>query len=122
LAPADDDAAHLWDMLDAARAVQVFMAGVTFERYTGDRMLRGAVERNLEIVGEAAGRVSPAFRSAHPQIPWSQIVAQRNVLIHRYGAIDHRVVWRVATERIPQLIADLEPLIPSAPDATRSEP
>ena len=56
-------------------------------------MLRGAVERHLEVIGEAAGRVSIEFRKTHSEIPWSRIVGQRNVLIHEYGEIDDALVW-----------------------------
>ena len=61
--PESKDARFLWDMLDAARAVKEFVAGGSFEDYTADRKLRGAVERHIEIIGEAAGRVSRAFRA-----------------------------------------------------------
>jgi uncharacterized protein with HEPN domain len=106
------DAAHLWDMLDAARAIQKFVVSRPFEDYGNDRMLRGAVERHLEIIGEAANRVSRGYRAAHPEIPWQQIVAQRNVLAHEYGEIDDALIWRAATERIPELIAQLEQIMP----------
>jgi len=69
----------------------------------------------LEIVGEAAGKVSIKFRKAHPEIPWTQIVGQRNVLIHEYGEIDDSLVWEVARTHIPDLIIKLEPLVPPAP-------
>jgi len=114
--PESKDAGFLWDMLDAARAVKEFVAGGSFEDYTADRKLRGAVERHIEIIGEAAGRVSRAFREAHPEIPWKRIIAQRHVLVHEYGEIEDQLLWRVATERIPDLIRMLEPLVPP-PDA-----
>ncbi len=113
--PEAKDAAYLWDMLDAACAVQEFVASRSFSDYLADRMLRGAVERHLEIVGEAANRVSRTFREAHPQIPWQRIVAQRNVLAHEYGEIEHALVWRVATIRIPELIQRLQKLLPPLP-------
>jgi uncharacterized protein with HEPN domain len=113
--PETKDAAHLWDMLDAARAVQEFVACRSFSDYLADRMLRGAVERHLEIIGEAANRVSPSFREARPEIPWQRIVAQRNVLAHEYGEIEHTLVWRVATIRIPELIQQLQGLLPPLP-------
>ena len=78
--PEAKDAAYLWDMLDAARAIQNFVLPHSFEEYKSDRMLRGAVERHIEIIGEAASRVSRGFQAAHPEIPWRQIVAQRNIL------------------------------------------
>ena len=110
--PEERDAALLWDMLDAARAVRDFTLGVTFEVYAADRRVQFAVERGLEILGEAARHVSAEVRAAHPEIPWSGIVGQRNVLAHEYGEIKPERVWRVATERLPDLIRMLEPLVP----------
>jgi uncharacterized protein with HEPN domain len=66
-------------------------------------------------MGEAANRVSLSFREAHPEIPWKRIVAQRNVLAHEYGEIEHALVWRVATIRTPELIQQLERLVPPPP-------
>jgi len=113
--PEPKDAAYLWDMLDAARAIQKFVVSRSFEDYKSDRMLRGAVERHVEIIGEAANRVSRGFRASHPEIAWQRIVGQRNVLTHEYGEIDDSLVWRVATTRIPELISQLEPLMPPQP-------
>jgi uncharacterized protein with HEPN domain len=117
--PESKDAAYLWDMLDAARAVQGFVTSRSFEDYASDRMLRGAVERHIEIIGEAANRVSRGFRAAHPEIPWRQIIAQRNVLTHEYGDIDDALIWRVVTTRIPELMSQLERLMPPLPPEDR---
>lgn len=111
---ADDasrDAAWLLDMLTAARAVRGFVAGRVFEEYEGDLLLRSAVERQLEIIGEGARGISAAFQSAHPQIPWRPIMAQRHRLAHEYGEIDNRLIWTVATVHVPALIVQLEPLV-----------
>jgi uncharacterized protein with HEPN domain len=111
------DAAYLWDMLEAAREVERYTAAVSFAAYEQDRMRQRAVERALEIVGEAARRVSDPFKQTHSQIPWRPIIAQRNVIAHEYGEIVQERLWRVAREHIPTLIAELEPLIPDLPDA-----
>jgi uncharacterized protein with HEPN domain len=116
--PENADNAYLWDMLDAARAVQQFVAGKSFHDYVNDRMMRGAVERHVEIIGEAANRISPAFREAHPEIPWQKIISQRHVLAHEYGEIKHELMWKVATVHVTDLIRDLEALIPPAPEIT----
>jgi uncharacterized protein with HEPN domain len=113
------DAAYLWDMLDAARAIQGFVVSRSFEDYGNDRMLRGAVERHLEIIGEAANRVSREYRAAHPEIPWQRIIAQRNVLAHEYGEIDDALIWSLATARIPELVSQLERLMPPLPPDDR---
>ena len=117
--PESKDAAYLWDMLDAARAVQSFIASRSFLDYESDRMLRGAVERHIEIIGEAANRISRGFRAAHPEIPWRQIIAQRNVLTHEYGEIDDALIWRVVNARIPELIGQLEQIMPPLPPEDR---
>jgi len=103
-----NDKACLWDMLDAARTILGFIEGRNFTEYLSNRMLRNAVERNLEIIGEAAKSVSEPVRSAYPQIPWKSIIAQRNVLAHEYGEIRHERLWLVCTRDIPQLIQTVE--------------
>ena len=85
--PEDRDPGYVWDMLDAARTIQDFTADVTLEAYLLDRKLQLAVERAIEIIGEAARLVSPTFKARHTEILWQQIVSQRNVLAHEYGEI-----------------------------------
>ena len=65
-----DDRVYLWDMLTAARAVVDFVRGHTLAEYEADLLLRSAVERQIEIIGEAARRISKEFQDAHPEIPW----------------------------------------------------
>ena len=113
--PEDRVAAYLWDMLDAARTVRQIAHGVTLDQYLGDRKLQLAVERAVEIIGEAAGRVSDSFREAHPEIPWRQIIGQRNVLAHEYGDIKQDRMWILATTHVPDLISTLESLLPPPP-------
>jgi len=110
-----DDRVYLWDMLTAARAVVGFTGRRTLVEYESDLLLRSAVERQIEIIGEAARRISKEFQEAHPEIPWRPIQAQRHVLAHDYGEIKHDRIWRVAEMHIPELIALLEPLVPSQP-------
>ena len=114
--PESSNISYLWDMLDASMAIQQFLVGKTFNDYNTDRLLRGAVERHIEIIGEAARNVSADFQSRHPQIPWVKIIAQRHVLAHEYGEILVERIWRVASQRIPELIKLLDPLIPEPPD------
>jgi uncharacterized protein with HEPN domain len=116
--PEDRDPGCVWDMLDAARTIQDFTAGVTLEAYLHDRKLQLAVERAIEIRGEAARLVSPTFKPQHSEIPWQQIVSQRNVLAHEYGEISQERIWQVATRRIPELIGQLDLLLPSVPPDT----
>ena len=113
--PNNRDAGYLWDMLQAARRLQEFTAGVSFEAYLESVLLQSAVERQLEILGEAARRMSEGFRQEHPEIPWSSIIGQRNLIAHQYDDIEQEQLWSVVTSGIPLLIAQLEPLIPPLP-------
>lgn len=110
-----DDRVYLWDMLTAARAVVEFTQGRTLADYESDLMLRSAVERQIEIIGEAARRISKEFQEAHSEIPWRPMQAQRHVLAHDYGEIKHDRIWRVAEAHVPELIVLLEPLVPAPP-------
>ncbi len=116
--PEDKDAAYLCDMLESAKLVRQFVENVLFINYERDRKLQLAVERAIEIIGEAAHKVSDSFQQAHPEIPWRGIIGQRNVLAHEYGEIKQERLWLVAKERIPDLISKLEPLIPPLPPET----
>jgi uncharacterized protein with HEPN domain len=112
-----EDAAYLWDMLDGARTIVQMTTGVEFDQYLTNRMMQLAVERGIEILGEAARGVSDSFQQAHPEIPWRPIIAQRHILAHEYGSIQPDRIWRVVTIHIPALIALLEPLVPSPPSS-----
>lgn len=102
------DAARLWDMLDAARAVVEFTADERYEHFIADRKTRNAVERNLEIIGEAARHVTASIRESYPGIPWKSMIGFRNVLAHEYGDIRYEIMWSVVQEKVPQLIRQLE--------------
>ncbi len=106
--PEERDKAYLWDMLDAALAIAQFVHGRSYTEYLSNRMMRGAVERHVEIIGEAARRVSEATREANQDIPWRAIIGQRNVLAHEYDEILDEAMWGVATRRVPELITALK--------------
>jgi uncharacterized protein with HEPN domain len=89
-----------------------------YAEYEKNRMMQLAVEREVEIIGEAARKVSSAFKEAHPGIAWAGIVAQRHVLAHDYGTIRVDRMWALATHHIPVLIGQLEPLVPAPPPET----
>ncbi len=110
------DHAYLHDILVAARLVVQFTDGVDLNRFEGDAMRESAVARQLEIIGEAAKRVSTEFRAEHPEIPWRRMAGMRDVLIHAYRRVEAGQVWSAATEAVPALITALEPLVPFEED------
>jgi len=104
------DMARLWDMLDAARAAVEFTSSQHFSMYVEDRKTRNAVERNLEIIGEAARHVSEETRDSLPQIPWKSVIGLRNIIAHEYGEILHQKVWSICVNQLPRLVEQLENL------------
>ena len=113
--PPERDLVCLWQMLQAARGVVASLENVSLEQYRLEENLRLAVERRVEIIGEAARRVSDEFKQSHSEIPWHPIIEQRNFLVHVYDAIDDERVWRLALEDIPRLIEQIAPLLPPPP-------
>ena len=101
--PEEGDAARLWDMRRAVKEIVSFVEGMSRSAFLADRRSVLAVERNLEILSEAAAHLSASFRDVHPEIPWRGTTAPRNVLVHAYGEIDPDLFWTVVSERVPEL-------------------
>ncbi len=99
-----DPRKYLWDAANAAELARGFAHGQTFNDYLANPMLRAAVEREFEIVGEALNQLSkaaPDLASAIPELP--RIVAFRNILIHGYATVDDALLWQVLQEKLPEL-------------------
>ncbi len=107
------DEAYLLDMLLAARKILKFSQGVTLERFLGDELMQHGIMRLIQILGEAARKVSAECRQAHPEIPWQGIIGMRNRMVHEYFRIIPAKVWEVVQEEVPPLIPLLERLVPS---------
>jgi uncharacterized protein with HEPN domain len=110
------DVAYLWDIVHAARKTIESVATMTFDTYLENEDLRLTVERRIEIIGEAARRISPGFRERHPDVPWKALIGLRNVVAHQYDQIDHERVWKVLKEQLPKIVETLSPLIPAPPE------
>lgn len=106
------DEGYLLDMLLAAREACEFVKGMSRADFEESRLHQNAVLKSLEVIGEAARRISPATREAHPEIPWTEIIGMRNRLIHGYFEVDLVKVWETIQHDLPSLIAMLGPLIP----------
>ena len=109
--PEDRDKAYLWDMLQAADEARALCRGFTFEAFEAERRSLLALERLMELVGEAARRVSEDFQRAHPEIAWRKIIGLRNVLAHEYGSVDHRRLFLAATQDTIELCRLLQAMI-----------
>ena len=106
---------YFGDMLDYAHRAVRLVEGKTRADFDADETLQLALARVVMIVGEAAYRISAKTRARHPDIPWPQIIATRHRLVHDYGNVDYTIVWGIATESLPDLIAALEKITPPEP-------
>lgn len=118
--PARDYLDYLEDMVGAAREVEEFTRGFTYERFTQDMRTVRAVIASLQIIGEAATHVPPEMRRLHPEAPWQQMIGMRNRLVHAYFAVDLAVVWETATVFVPILRPQVERVLESE-DRRRDE-
>jgi uncharacterized protein with HEPN domain len=109
-----DDATRLRHMLDSASEALHFAAGRTRADLDSDRMLALALMKDVEIIGEAANRVSLQFRDTHPQIPWRDAIDMRNLFVHIYFAIDLDILWSTVVNDLPPLLTELQKLVPDS--------
>jgi len=108
--------AALLDMVGAMEDIQDFLAGRTYDDYAANQMMQRAIERSLEILGEAANRLPKSFQAAHAEIDWGRVVGLRNVIIHRYDEVEDEQVWQIITVEVPRLLAQVKPLVPPLPN------
>lgn len=106
------DLVLLLDMLQAAQDARGFVAGMTRDEFFNSRLHQNAAIRSLEVIGEAAGKVSAETVGAHPDIPWSKITGMRHRLIHDYSGVRMDLVWSVIDTELDPLIRVLESLVP----------
>ena len=95
-------------MLDCAREAVAATRGRTRQDLRHDAILAAALERFIEVIGEAAGKVSEATRDELGGLPWREMIGMRNRLVHGYASVDRDVVWAVATGDLPALVGALE--------------
>jgi uncharacterized protein with HEPN domain len=108
----DRDRAYLFDIAEAARLALSYVDGLTLDNFLDDTQRQDAVIRRIEIIGEAARRVSPQTRERHPEIPWATMIGMRNLMIHDYDDVDMDIVWDTVHRDLPELLGLLEPLLP----------
>jgi uncharacterized protein with HEPN domain len=109
--PQPEDLVRLRHMSDHAREAVELVRGKTLAELNASRVLQLALVRLVEIVGEAAGRVSREAQGEHSQIPWAQIAGMRNRLVHGYDSVNLDVLWQTIREDLPELIAQLERIV-----------
>ena len=101
-----DDRARIQDMLEAIEKIERYAARGR-DAFLSDELLQVWVIHHLQIVGEAAARLSPALWERHAELPWADIVALRNVVVHEYFGIDLSEIWDTVQRDVPELKRNL---------------
>ncbi|MCX9013086.1 MAG: DUF86 domain-containing protein [Candidatus Methanoperedens sp.] len=105
------DREYLLDILEAAKLAIEYINGKTREEFFSDIQCQDAVIRRLEIIGEAARRISEDARTEYPDLPWSDMIGMRNVMIHEYDDVDLVIVWETVKNDLPPLVESLEKIL-----------
>jgi uncharacterized protein with HEPN domain len=108
-----EDKARVGHMLNAARNVARWIAGKSYEDFLQSELLQAGVAYEVQIVGEAAWRLTEESKAMIADVPWSKVAGMRHRLVHDYYRIDPRLVWDVATIHLPDLTRKLEPFEPT---------
>lgn len=111
--PSPEDIVRVRHMLDHAREAIAMIEHRSRTDLESDRMLQLSLVRLVEIVGEAAARVTPALQQEHPEIPWASIRGMRDRLIHGYDFVDYDVLWQTITSDLPDLVTLLSSMLPA---------
>jgi len=108
-----DDKTLLQDMIQAARSALAEIEGATQSALAADHVRALGLTKCLEIIGEAAGRLSMELQRRYPEVPWGEIIAMRNRLVHAYFEIDYEQGWNALTEDLPPLVEQLQTILRS---------
>ena len=111
------DVQYLLDILEAARLAIGYLEGKSLAEFMDDSLLQDAVIRRIEIIGEAAKRVSDETRKKHNDLPWREMSGMRNVVIHEYDAVDFGIVWDTVKSELSALVESLQDIVPPPPKA-----
>jgi uncharacterized protein with HEPN domain len=103
-----DHTLYLKDILAAIESIESFIAGMNLDTFYTDDKTTSAVIRKLEIIGEAVKQIPEELRQKHSRVPWKEMAGMRDKLIHFYFGVDHQLVWKTITERLPQVKQEIE--------------
>jgi uncharacterized protein with HEPN domain len=110
-----NDLIYAGHMLDMIRAAIIKVRGKTRSEFDDDDNLKLALTHLIQNIGEAASRVSPGFRQAHPEIPWAKLISMRHKVVHDHLHVDYDIVWGVVTVNLPPLATEFERIVPPDP-------
>ena len=102
---------YLEDILKAMNKIGNYIHGVRYEDFVDSDIIIDAVIRNFEVIGEASKNVPQDIQNEHSHIPWKRMIGLRNIMIHQYSDVDLSIIWKIATENIPETKPLIEKLL-----------
>jgi uncharacterized protein with HEPN domain len=108
----NEDAVYVGHMLDMTRRAVKAIETKTRAKYDKDDILRLGLTHLVQVIGEAARKVSVKFQREHPEIPWRKIIGMRHRIVHDYMRVDEDILWQVVTNDLPKLLPLLEKILP----------
>ncbi len=101
------------DILECIGRIEQYVTGLQLDAFKTSQITVDATVRNLEVIGEAARNIPEDVKEAHPQLEWAKIVGLRNRVIHEYFGVDLDIIWRIVTDELPALKAQMRKLLAS---------
>jgi uncharacterized protein with HEPN domain len=99
----NDDLLLLNDVLDAIKRIETYVQGVSKDTFFNHLMMQDAVMHQIEIIGEASNHISDSFQEEHPELPWMQMRAIRNKIVHDYRGVELDILWDTVKNNLPDL-------------------
>jgi uncharacterized protein with HEPN domain len=106
-----NDLTYIGDMLDAIKRIEDYLRGVSKDAFFKNLMMQDAVMHQIEIIGEASNNVSDEFQDQYPELPWMQMRAIRNKIVHDYRELNLDVIWDTAKNDLPALKTQIQKLL-----------
>lgn len=108
-----DDLSYIKDIIDAIDRINIYTEGVTKSTFFEHLMMQDATMHQIEIIGEASNQISDTFRDVHPDLPWMEMRAIRNKIVHDYRGIELEIIWDTVKNNLPGLKDQIKSLLES---------
>ncbi len=106
-----EPAIYLRHIVDSINSIEKYLQGVTEKQFYASEEKQDSVSRRIEIIGEATKNIADDFKKQHPDIPWKEMSAMRNILIHEYDDVDSSITWDTATQHLPPLKKQVQKML-----------